>query len=38
MNYIAFDCHRRYAFGRVKDASERGSGSEGFPIGGTVVL
>ena len=23
MKYIAFDCHRRYTFGRVEDASGR---------------
>ena len=23
MNYIAFDCHRRYTFARVEDASGR---------------
>jgi len=23
MNYIAFDCHRRYTFARVEDASVR---------------
>ena len=38
MNYIAFDCHRRYTFARVEDASGRVLWEGRVPTGGGSSL